>query len=181
MSTKNVRNDDHLQKKWNAPRVLYSDLNPYPDPGLDCSVEPSLTDQSQAEACDINFILKRYQQTGVAPGVNAEALYADVSESGDYHSAMNILNQANAQFEALDAHTRARFGNDPAQFLDFMHDPKNLPEMIKLKLVTQRSPDAMERLVDEMKGLREDFKSPPSEPSSPSAVVGRGAKRQKDS
>jgi len=156
------RNDDTLAKKWSQPRVVRDELTPWVDPGVNCSNDPGLTDQSQAEACDINVILKRFQATGVAPGINAEALYADVSNAVDYHQAMDVLNLANEQFNALDAHTRARFNNDPAAFLDFMHDEKNLPDMIKLGLAKAPSKTSLDRIVDAVEGLKHGSEGSPT-------------------
>ena len=39
-------------------------------------------------------------------------------------------------FDGLDAFVRARFQNDPAQFLEFVSDPKNAQEMTSLGIVT---------------------------------------------
>lgn len=123
-----------LQNKWSKKRVLYTDVNPYRDPGIDCSDSPSLCDNSQAAECDINNIVAKFIRTGVLPGVNAAQVFADVSDALSYHEAMDIVLNAENQFMSLDAKTRQRFGNDPAQFMDFVHDPQNEAEMIKLGL-----------------------------------------------
>lgn len=111
---------------------------------IDFTGEISLTRQSEAESADINVIMKRYEQTGILPEMmkqNPE--YGDFSDMGTYQEALNIVAFANSQFMALDAHVRARFSNDPAQFLDFCSNPENGPELVKMGLAVERqAPEA---------------------------------------
>lgn len=119
---------------WLEKRHVRSPYEPYNDPGVDCSDDPGVTDGSQAAELDVNQIVRRAQKSGILPGANEERVYADVSSSQDYHSAMNLILSANAQFMALDAEVRARFDNDPAKFIDFMNNPNNAEEMVALGL-----------------------------------------------
>lgn len=123
---------------WSEPRKVRSPYEAYDDPGVDCSNDPGVTDGSQAAELDVNQIIRRAQKSGILPGADIERVYADVSYSKDYHSALNIILQANKQFMGLEAELRARFDNDPAKFMDFMHDPKNVEEMISLGLAERR-------------------------------------------
>jgi len=97
---------------------------------------PSLTKQSFKDECDINVIMRRYQATGVLEHQRdaTQAIYADVT-AYDYQEAMNLVAQANSAFHGLPSHLRARFDNDPAKLLDFVHDPRNLDESIALGFV----------------------------------------------
>ena len=49
---------------------------------------------------------------------------------------MNIVASAQQEFDQLPAPVRKRFGNDPASFLDFVHDDSNIDEMAKLGLIS---------------------------------------------
>jgi len=98
--------------------------------------EPSLTQQSMAEECDINFIMAKYQKHGVIEHVNSvQGQYGDFVTSTDYQVAMNEVLLAREAFESLPSSLRNRFENDPVQFLDFVHDDKNREEMIQLGLI----------------------------------------------
>lgn len=145
--------DTEQWNRWSQPRTMYTAENPPPKVKLICT-DPSRTDQSQAAETDVNQILKKFQQTGVLPGVNAEALYADVSDSMSYHEAMNVVLHAEEQFNSLDAHTRVKFNNDPAQFLDFVNDPKNSKELIKMGLATETPPSDADRIVEAVKASK---------------------------
>jgi phage internal scaffolding protein len=152
--SKNTSLDNKLSLKWAQPRILYSETNPPPKPGVDCSVEPTKTDQSQAQSCDVNFILKKYQQTGILPGTNVESVYRDVSDVPTYQEALNTVINAQQQFEALDAHTRKKFSNDPSEFLEFASNSENAPELIKMGLAHIIPKSESQQLLDAITGLK---------------------------
>lgn len=92
----------------------------------------SLTKQSFADETNINNILARYIATGMLDFVNEhEQHYGDVT-GWQFHDAMNIVARSQEMFEALPAELRAKFNNDPATFLDFVDDPENDAEAVKL-------------------------------------------------
>lgn len=166
------RSDDTLAKKWSQKRVVYTAQNPPPKVKLVCE-DPTRTDQSQAEECDVNNILKKFQRTGVLPGVNVKSVFADVSESIDYHTAMNTLRQAEEQFMSLNAQTRKRFNNDPAEFMEFVHGPENAEELVKLGLVTRTPESDTDRLI----GAINASKTP--SPADPDPAAGQAAPKGK--
>lgn len=137
MKKDKVKRDEPIYN-WNQPRKVRAPYEPYNDPGVDCSNDPGVTDGSQAAELDVNQIIRRAQKSGILPGVDAERVYADVSSSKDYHSALNLILNANEQFMSLDAELRAKFDNDPAKFLDFANDPKNVEKMIEYGLAERR-------------------------------------------
>lgn len=102
--------------------------------GLKCE-DASLTKQSFAEEVDINTIVKRFNLTGQLPVGVRMPTYGDFEVVDDYHSAANAIAQASEAFDAMPAHVRARFHNDPAEFVAFCSDGKNRDEAVKLGLV----------------------------------------------
>lgn len=98
--------------------------------------DPSLTHQSFAKDCDIRNIMKQYKRTGlVSHMTTASALYGDFTNVPDYRESLDVVINAQAAFMELPAEVRSRFSNDPAQFLDFVHNPDNRDEMIKLGMI----------------------------------------------
>lgn len=96
---------------------------------------PGRTKQSFKDECDINIIMARYEQSGVLEHINQNGpRYLDVS-AFDYQDAMLTVAAANSLFEELPARLRDKFGNDPAQLLAFVHDPKNLDESVKMGFI----------------------------------------------
>lgn len=106
----------------------------------DGSDEPTLTVQDQRDECDINHIIARFEKTGVLPVRSGyeNAQYLDVTELPDYQTARQTVIQAEQAFMQLDAHLRAQFNNNPAEFIDFMQNPDNVQKAIDLGLATPR-------------------------------------------
>lgn len=96
--------------------------------------DESLTQQADAEDADINVIVKRFARTGQLPQVQKTAMYGDFTSALDYKQCHEQIHKANLAFGELPANVRKRFGNDPAEFIEFMNDPDNAAEMIKLGL-----------------------------------------------
>jgi phage internal scaffolding protein len=104
------------------------------DSGLEC-LDPTMAQQQFREECDINTIMERFGRTGELIAPIRMPQYGDFDGVNDYHSAMNAIVEAQTAFDALPAKVRARFGNDPAEFLDFVYNEENRDEAIRLGLV----------------------------------------------
>lgn len=96
--------------------------------------EPSRTKQSFADSVNVNNIIASYSKTGVLKNVPEQPMYGDFTAAPDYLAALNVSARARENFEALPAKVRARFNNDPKQFLEFVGDKENLDEGVKLGL-----------------------------------------------
>lgn len=98
---------------------------------------PSMTKQEFVRECDINNILKQYSVSGMLNHINSKAsqgTYADLPDAVDFQDSLHQVEAARAAFMTLPSKLRARFDNEPAQFLAFVGDPANLDEMRKLGL-----------------------------------------------
>lgn len=109
--------------------------------GLECK-DPTLTKQSFAEEADINTIVKRFNLTGQLPQNIRMPTYADFEDIITFQEAMNAIVNANTAFMTMPADVRARFHNNPSEFVDFCSDPTNLEEARKLGLVEASDPRA---------------------------------------
>lgn len=107
---------------------------------LNCP-EPTRTEQHHKDQVEINNILAKYERTGVIDHRNKyEGQYNDLA-AYDYQENMFKIAAANTMFEELPSGLRARFNNQPAQFLEFVQNPRNREEMIELGLATRREFD----------------------------------------
>jgi phage internal scaffolding protein len=81
--------------------------------------------------------MERFEKTGVLEHRNRfEGSYGDFTNTPqDYHDAVNQVLAADEMFQSLPARVRKRFGNDPAEFVDFVSDPANVDEMRSLGLL----------------------------------------------
>lgn len=111
---------------------------------LDCSADETPTQQHFRDECDINVILKRYEQTGMLdPAVieQRQAVFADFTDGADFQSIQDRMLVVRNVFEQLPAHVRNRFNNNPANLIDFLSDSNNVEEAIALGLAKRLEPE----------------------------------------
>lgn len=114
-------------------RTAYGSYNPKDYAYSDDN--PSLTMQSFQKECDINEVMRKWEKTGQFPTLEKpSSRYEDISELGDYQSALNTVIAGQNAFDSLDANVRYRFSNDPANFVNFCQDPANADELVALGL-----------------------------------------------
>lgn len=102
--------------------------------------DESRTNQSSKDEADINVIVRRFGITGAMPQNVRLPMYGDFTDVVDFQTAQNAVIAARESFMQIPADVRARFNNDPQEFLEFVNDPNNLEEMYKLGLA--KKPEA---------------------------------------
>lgn len=102
--------------------------------GLACD-DPSLAVQHMEEEANINTIVRRFGLTGELPAQVAIPRSGDFTNIPDFHTAMNMVRQAQEEFLKVPAEVRARFNNDPQMFMNFVEDEANRDEAAKLGLL----------------------------------------------
>ena len=103
------------------------------------NIEPSRTDTSFKAQCDVNNIISKWKKTGQINHLNTnQGQYADYSDLPDLQTALTTVIQATKTFEQLPANVRKYFSNDPVEMYNFLQDPQNDSEAIRLGLKTSR-------------------------------------------
>lgn len=96
--------------------------------------EKSLTKQSAKDECDINLIVRRYDNTGVITHVsNVQAQFGE-SPMTDLQTALNQVIAAEEAFAQLPAAVRKKFDNNAVAFVDFVDNPDNADKLIEMGL-----------------------------------------------
>lgn len=121
-----------FRTEYNYDRNVASDNS-----GLSCP-EPTKTQQNFKDEVDINTIVERFGLTGELPTDVRMPQSGDFTDVTDFQGAMNLIRQAEEGFMEMPANIRARFHNNPAEFLDFVHDEKNVDEAIKLGVLLKK-------------------------------------------
>lgn len=104
---------------------------------LICTEGEDRTRQEFKDECDINVLMARYERTGILPqGREISTTYADVS-AWDFADSMQKIATVKGIFSQLDARTRARFENNPEIMLEFIADPANIAEAVKMGLIAE--------------------------------------------
>lgn len=92
--------------------------------------DEGLVQQHMRDDCDVNVIMRRYQQTGELTHITAMAgEYGDYSEVLDYQGGLEQIRLAEELFMELPSSVRDRFKNNPGEFIDFATNPENLSEL----------------------------------------------------
>jgi phage internal scaffolding protein len=107
--------------------------------------EETMAQQQFAENCDINVIMARFGQGYQIPEGHRMPTYGDFDGIHDYREALDFIREAGESFMELPANIRERFGNDPANLIDFLGDEANRAEAQKLGLL---DPDRDSRILD---------------------------------
>lgn len=123
--------------------------------------KPSRTKQAFKAECDINNILNKYQKTQLLTHVNRQqGSYGDFSNVTDYQTALNTVIQAQEAFLGLPAKVRAKFQNDPSQFVQYVSDSSNYDEAIKLGLIDDQKAQAyLSQKAQQSQSLQNDDKT----------------------
>lgn len=103
-------------------------------------LEISRTIQSAKDECDINVIVRRFGITSQMPTSVRLPSYGDYDTVADFQTAMNQVREAEESFMTLPSGIRSRFGNNPQAFLEFVADPSNVPEIVKMGLASRVDP-----------------------------------------
>jgi len=101
----------------------------------------SLAQQQYKDQCDVNKIIAKYKATGTLTHVrNAQqGVYADLTEITDYHDALNKIHRANTAFSELPAQLRLKLNNNPENLINYLLNPENDQEAVKLGLKTPKA------------------------------------------
>lgn len=117
------------KNKYNSRRVI--SLNS----------EPTRTQQQFKNDVNVNNIMKKYHRTREITHLNSrQGKYADISTAQDYFDSMNVISNATSAFNQLPSDIRKRFHNDPGALLEFIHNPENYDEAVKLGIFTPKEP-----------------------------------------
>lgn len=103
---------------------------------LDCqkAIEDGETirvEQSHKDEVNINNIVKKHGVDLVTKVAALQAFQFDDVTGNDFQESMNAIIKARDTFESVPSDIRKRFGNDPAAFMDFVHNPDNNDQLIQ--------------------------------------------------
>lgn len=103
--------------------------------------DPSLTVQSFTEDANINVLARRFGITDIpfAP-VSQEVI--DLTNPPDLRDILEARRAAADHFSSLPMKLRKRFRNSPEELWDFLHDPENRDEAVRLGLLKETSSSA---------------------------------------
>ncbi len=131
-------------------RKFHTRYDPPPSPGI-VFAKPTMTQQHFRDECDINKIVERAIRTGDTTVFTStqRAEFYDASAITDYVDAMALIDDVNDDFNSLPSATRAMFGNNVSQYVEFMSNPANWDKARELGLLSGGEVSATEPKVRE--------------------------------
>jgi phage internal scaffolding protein len=106
------------------------------------NTEPTMTEKHHAKDCDIRHIMRKAEKTGMITHQNQmEGTYMDLANRPDFEQSLNIINRGRDAFETVPASERARFANDPAQWIAYVQNPDNKEDMKERGYDTSHFPE----------------------------------------
>lgn len=94
--------------------------------------DKSRTQQEFKDECNINVIMERYMATGIINHTSEyQPVFADVTAfQGDLQAAYDMIDRADAAFNALPSGLRAELNNNPRNLFAFISNPANKQKCI---------------------------------------------------
>lgn len=110
--------------------------------GISCDPKEGRTMQSFKEECNINNIIAMYCKTGLwgnsLKGATAKPMFGDFTSVPDFVESQNIIAKSKELFDAMPLNIRKRFNFNPVELLEFVNNPDNKDEAIKLGIATEK-------------------------------------------
>jgi phage internal scaffolding protein len=114
---------------------------------LDCKKaiengERVLVEQNHKTEVDINNIIRKAAGNAelIAKTQSLSTWRFDNLPDNDFQEMMNIMVKAKDTFSQVPSHIRKQFGNDPAAFMDFVHNEDNKDQLIEWGLANKPEP-----------------------------------------
>lgn len=92
------------------------------------------TKQQHADKTNINLIMKKFLKTGIIDFTNKHEQQYGFATSDSFQESLQIIQTANEMFADLPSQLRIKFNHNPADFLDYVQDPKNEDTLFDLGL-----------------------------------------------
>jgi len=87
-------------------------------------------EQSHKDEVNINNIVKRHGIDLIAKTAALQQFKFDDNPNNDFQEIMNAILKAQDSFSSVPSDIRKQFDNNPAQFMDFIHNPDNQQQLI---------------------------------------------------
>ena len=92
---------------------------------IDTSGDEIRVEQAHKDEVEINNIVKRHGLELISQVASLQNWTYDDVTGNDFQESMNALIKAKETFSMIPSEIRKQFDNDPAKFMDFVHNPEN--------------------------------------------------------
>jgi len=92
--------------------------------------EVTRVEQAHRDEVNINNIVKRHGVDLIAKTAALQQFTYDNNPNNDFQETMNAILKAQDSFESVPSEIRKQFDNNPAKFMDFIHNGDNQQQLI---------------------------------------------------
>lgn len=122
--------------KWRHQYDTDADTREGDGAALHCRDE-SLTQQSFTEDADLNVIARRFGLETIPLGRPDASHFRDTTNDPELADILNAQRIARDHFMALPGKLRKRFHDNPQELWDFVNDPENAEEALRLNILAR--------------------------------------------
>ena len=97
--------------------------------------EETKTEQSHKSEVDINNIVAKHGTELISKVASLQQFTYDDVTGNDFQESMNAILRARDSFALVPSKIRREFDNDPAKFMDFIHNPENKDQLVQWGLM----------------------------------------------
>jgi len=87
-------------------------------------------EQAHKDEVNINNIVKRHGMDLIAKTAALQQFKYDDNPNNDFQETMNMILKAEKSFSSVPSEIRKQFDNNPAKFMDFIHNGDNKQQLI---------------------------------------------------
>lgn len=102
---------------------------------LDTSGDEIRVEQSHKDDVNINNIVKKHGIELIGKIAALQQFQYDDVTGNDFQESMNAILKAKETFQNVPSDIRKKFDNDPAKFMDFVHNNDNHDELVSMGLM----------------------------------------------
>lgn len=116
------------ERTINKPQINFDPKHP---------LSTSKTHQSFLKETNINTIMRNYSKTGILGSLNKPTpIYGDFSDI-DFQTEQLKVVKTQTAFDQLPQKLKEKFQNSPQKLINYLKDPKNKEEAIKLNIIAK--------------------------------------------
>jgi len=97
--------------------------------------EETKTEQNHKSEVDINNIVAKHGTELISKVAKLQQFTYDDVIGNDFQESMNAILKAKESFSQVPSEIRKHFENDPAKFMDYIHDPENKDQLVSWGLM----------------------------------------------
>lgn len=90
--------------------------------------KPSMTEQTHKDSCDLNKIIKKFEETGQYTGKIYQNGQYETAPIIDLKEALDLVNESRREFSELSPQNQAIFGNNSDNYAQFLTNYQETPE-----------------------------------------------------